>query len=91
MDVTPSSACSPAGWHEVARVDELTEARLSRPKRLFGSEWLRLHAIVNESMPRPRIAGRGDVASARPFAHHRTPRQCDGAGGTPRPTGSGNS
>lgn len=46
-----------AGWHRADRVHELTEARLSRLERLFGTVPLRLHAIVDESVLRRRIGG----------------------------------
>ena len=44
-----------AGWHAPPRVDELTEARLSRQERLFGSSPLQLLAVLDEAVLRHGI------------------------------------
>ncbi len=46
-----------AGWHGPGRVDELTEARLSRLERLYGDDALRVHALIDESVLRRKVGG----------------------------------
>jgi transcriptional regulator with XRE-family HTH domain len=52
-----------AGWHRPGRVDELTEARLSRQERLFEEDPLILSALIDEGVLRRWVGDRATMGA----------------------------